>query len=76
MNSKTSKEHATIILMNVMMLPGVVYLYYGQEIGMMNGLVRFDQIQDHLGGSEKKKFITRDYERSPMQWDDTMNAGK
>ncbi|XKL69524.1 hypothetical protein PGB90_007293 [Kerria lacca] len=75
MNSKTSKEHATIILMNVMMLPGVVYLYYGQEIGMMNGLVRFDQIQDHLGGSEKKKFITRDYERSPMQWDDTMNAG-
>lgn len=64
------------MLMDIMMLPGILYVYYGQEIGIPNGLLRFDQIKDKLGGVAKRKYITRDYERCPMQWDDTMSAGK
>lgn len=69
MADKTSKEHAATLLILIMMLPGVVYLYYGQEIGMTNGLVRPDQIKDNT-------LLSRDFERCPMQWDDTINAGK
>ncbi|XKL69527.1 hypothetical protein PGB90_007296 [Kerria lacca] len=75
MNSKTSNENSVIMLMDIMMLPGILYVYYGQEIGIPNGLLRFDQIKDKLGGVAKRKYITRDYERCPMQWDDTMSAG-
>lgn len=53
--------------MMVMTLPGVACIYYGQEIGMTDSRVRPDQIHD---------FIGRDPARAPMQWDDSMNAGR
>lgn len=57
-----------------MMLPGLACLYYGQEIGMVNGPVRPDQRKDpHI---EAKTLRLRDFSRTPMQWDDSMNAGK
>lgn len=54
----------------VMVLPGVACLYYGQEIGMLHGPVRPDQVQD---GKAFK--WSRDPARVPMQWDDSLNAG-
>lgn len=53
-----------------MLLPGTVSLYYGQEIGIMEGYVKKDQIRDQLGGG------SRDPGRLIMQWDNTINAGK
>lgn len=59
----------------VMMLPGVACLYYGQEIGMINGPIRPDQVHDPFhDGTDLKR--PRDPSRTPMQWDDTLNAGK
>lgn len=52
------------------MLPGIDVTYYGSEIGMVDSYIRPDQIRDPYNGG-----ITRDPERTPMQWDDTVNAG-
>lgn len=57
------------------MLPGIDVTYYGSEIGMADLYIRPDQIRDpnNAGGSHTD--ITRDPQRTPMQWDDTVNAG-
>lgn len=68
------REYRHIINFLIMMLPGVVCLYYGQEIGMVNGPVRPDQIKDpHIVEEPGRQ---RDCIRTPMQWDDSMNAGE
>ncbi|VVC33480.1 Glycoside hydrolase superfamily,Glycosyl hydrolase, family 13, catalytic domain [Cinara cedri] len=60
-------------------LPGVDVTYYGSEIGMDNTYMRPDQIKDIYSLKLYKSFgiagLTRDVSRSPMQWDDSINAG-
>lgn len=62
-------------MITIMMLPGVACIYYGQEIGMVDNDIRPDQIRD-LYNNGDREMSRRDRERLPMQWDDTMNAGK
>ena len=55
-------------------LPGISVVYYGDEIGMTNGVLRPDQVRDTF--SPLNAFDnTRDLERTPMQWDDSQFAG-
>ncbi|MCA9960290.1 MAG: DUF3459 domain-containing protein, partial [Anaerolineales bacterium] len=55
-------------------LRGTPTLYYGDEIGLENGIISPEQMQDPQGinlGIER----TRDVARTPMQWDDSPHAG-
>ncbi|MFC4810548.1 glycoside hydrolase family 13 protein [Paenibacillus sp. GCM10023250] len=73
-------------------LPGMPYVYQGEEIGMTG--VRFPSIDDYNDIAMKNKYreevakgrepqevfesllhLARDNSRTPMQWDDTANAG-
>lgn len=72
--SRFGREYSILINIVIMLLPGAPGIYYGQEICMVDGLVRYDQERDtvNLPGTTR----TRDLTRTPMQWDSTLNAGK
>jgi alpha-glucosidase len=68
---------AAIMLMT---LEGMVFMYYGDEIGMENGNIPRDKVQDPAAlGEEPSKdggySQGRDPERTPMQWSAGKNAG-
>lgn len=62
---RLSEEEMKLAFAFLMTMPGAPFVYYGDEIGMryVEGLASVE------GGYE------RTGSRSPMQWDDTLNAG-
>jgi alpha-glucosidase len=57
-------------------LRGTPIMYYGEEIGMTNNdPVRKEDVKDPIGRVGWPQEKGRDGERSPMQWDDSANAG-
>jgi alpha-glucosidase len=52
-------------------LPGMSFIYNGEEIGMANGVVPPDMVQDPGAVASDG----RDPERTPLQWTDGPNAG-
>jgi glycosidase len=64
--------------MMVMLLPGTAITYYGEEIGMEDTFITWEQTQDPAGcnfGEEAYQNYSRDPERTPMQWSSESNAG-
>ena len=49
-------------------LPGTPFLYYGEEMGMVEGRLKKDQIVDPPGKRFWPIFKGRDGARTPMQW--------
>lgn len=63
----------------LMMLPGTAVTYNGEELGMDDGIIRWDQTVDpwgRAGGVEKYEVNSRDPFRTPFQWNDLQNGGK
>jgi alpha-glucosidase len=57
-------------------LRGTPIMYYGEEIGMQNtDPVRKEDVKDPIGRVGWPQEKGRDGERTPMQWDDSPNAG-
>jgi alpha-glucosidase len=57
-------------------LRGTPIMYYGEEIGMTNNDPKRKQdVKDPIGKVGWPKEKGRDGERTPMQWDDGVNAG-
>jgi alpha-glucosidase len=52
-------------------LPGMAFIYYGEELGMHDTPIAKDQLRDPFSHDG----LGRDPERTPMQWDPTPNAG-
>jgi alpha-glucosidase len=57
-------------------LRGTAIMYYGEEIGMENNTpTKKEDVQDPIGKIGWPLEKGRDGERTPMQWNDTANAG-
>jgi alpha-glucosidase len=71
--SRIGPEAAPIAQMLLLTLRGTPTLYYGDEIGMENVPIPPALIVDPQG--IRTPGMTRDIARTPMQWDNTPNAG-
>jgi hypothetical protein len=58
------------------LLPGVAVTYNGEEIGQEDGEVSYEEGQDP-SARDPAIFdqVSRDFERTPYQWDESVNAG-
>jgi alpha-glucosidase len=64
--------------MLALFLPGTAITYYGEEIGMEDTFISWEQTVDPASinaGRHGYLNRSRDPERTPFQWDDTLNAG-
>ncbi len=68
-------QHHRAINALLMTLWGVPTLYYGDELGMPDGRILLHQQKDPFTVQYSDFGLGRDPERTPMQWDDTPNAG-
>jgi alpha-glucosidase len=68
------QAQARLAAMMLLTLRGTPTVYYGEELGMENGVIPPEKVQDPQGlnlGAER----TRDVCRTPMQWDTSEYAG-
>jgi alpha-glucosidase len=66
---------AKTVLALLLTLRGTPFLYYGEEIGMRDVSLKRSEIMDPPGKYYWPFYKGRDGCRSPMQWDDSPNAG-
>ncbi len=71
--SRLGAEQARLATLLLLTLRGTPTLYYGDEIGMLNGEFAPDQIRDPWG--KNNPLLGRDPARTPMQWDASPNGG-
>ncbi|PSN34949.1 Maltase 2 [Blattella germanica] len=79
-SSVETKNWVMVDIMNmlVLLLPGTAVTYYGEEIGMEDTPIKWENIKDSAclsTGRKKHALLCRDFERTPFQWDNTENAG-
>lgn len=63
---KFIQEYVNVFFTLISTLPGIMVLYYGEEIGMTLGVVR-----PHQRGS-----FFNEFHRTPMQWDKSLSGGE
>lgn len=73
--SRVGAEQARIAAMLLLTLRGTPTIYYGDEIGMRDVAIPFDEIKDPQGLNMPDKNLSRDPARTPMQWDGSRNGG-
>lgn len=71
--SRIGSDAARLATMLLLTLRGTPTLYYGDEIGMLDVPVPPEMAHDPQG--KVHEGYGRDPQRTPMQWDDTENAG-
>jgi alpha-glucosidase len=73
--SRVGPEQAKVAAMLLLTLRGTPTLYYGDEIGMRDVPIPQGEVRDPQGINMPGKNLSRDPERTPMQWDNGPNAG-
>ncbi|MGA7295476.1 MAG: alpha-glucosidase [Terriglobales bacterium] len=75
-DGKHNDEIAKLMAGMYLTLRGTPIMYYGEELGMENNdPVRKEDVKDPYGIAGWPKQKGRDGERTPMQWNDSPNAG-
>jgi alpha-glucosidase len=75
--TRVGSAQARVANMLLLTLRGTPTTYYGEEIGMENVPIPAEFVQDPpaVNQPEIADVVGRDPERTPMQWDDSPNAG-
>ena len=71
--SRVGREQARTAQMLLLTLRGTPTCYYGDELGMLDVPIPQKLLHDPQGKEHPE--YSRDPERTPMQWDDSANAG-
>ncbi|GAB1482514.1 alpha-amylase family glycosyl hydrolase [Treponema sp.] len=74
-NAKETESRARLAAALLLSLRGTPFIYYGEEIGMMQTKISKKELRDPLGIKTWPLKLGRDGERSPMQWTDGDRAG-
>jgi alpha-glucosidase len=75
-NGSNKDQVAKLMSALYLTLRGSAIMYYGEEIGMENNdPKRVEDVKDVIGKKGWPKEIGRDGERTPMQWNGSVNAG-
>lgn len=72
--TRLGRTLAGSLQMVTMLLPGTPVTYFGEELGMINGKVKPDEIRDQFALRTKLE-NSRDPVRTPMPWSNEPNAG-
>jgi alpha-glucosidase len=73
--TRVGNRQARVAAMLLLTLRGTPTLYYGDELGLSNVAVPPELVQDPWEKNEPGLGLGRDPVRTPMQWDDSVNAG-
>lgn len=73
--SRIGLQQARIAAILLLTLRGTPTIYYGEEIGMYDVAIPFEEVQDPQGLNMPDKNLSRDPSRTPMQWNNQANAG-
>lgn len=73
--SRIGPAQARVAALLLLTLRGTPTMYYGDEIGMTDVPIPPNQVQDPWEKNVPGLGLGRDPERTPMQWDDSPNAG-
>ena len=73
--SRVGEAQARVAMLLLLTLRGTPTMYYGDEIGMVDAIIPPDRVQDPWEIFVPGIGLGRDPERTPMQWDDSKNAG-
>jgi alpha-glucosidase len=73
--SRVGPAQARLAMMALLTLRGTPTLYYGDELGMYDGDIPAQRVQDPFEKNVPGRGLGRDPERTPMQWDGSPNAG-
>jgi alpha-glucosidase len=73
--TRIGTEQAKVAAMMLLSLRGLPFVYYGEEIGMEDAVIPKEKIVDTYEINSPGLGLGRDPQRTPMQWDDSKNAG-
>ncbi|KAK3857931.1 hypothetical protein Pcinc_035849 [Petrolisthes cinctipes] len=76
--SRVGEDLVDALNMVILLLPGTPVTYYGEEIGMLDTFISWEDTQDPQGchwGPDHYQEHSRDPARTPMQWDESKFAG-
>jgi alpha-glucosidase len=73
--TRIGADQARVAAMLLLTLRGTPTMYYGDEIGMSDVQIPPELAQDPWELNERGLGVGRDPERTPMQWDESPNAG-
>ena len=73
--SRIGLQKARAAALLLLSLPGTLTIYYGEELGMQDVLIRPDEAQDPAERRQPGIGMGRDPERTPMAWDNSPQNG-